>query len=86
MKIVELKESILEDNDADAKAEEVCDIFFEELPNVQGLLLKDVQAAFDGDPAAQSKQDVIFSYPGLFAIFIYRIAHVLYELNLNNFK
>lgn len=67
------------ENDADDRAEKICEVFFQELPNVQGLLLKDVQAAFDGDPAAQSKQDVIFSYPGLFAIFIYRIAHVLYE-------
>ena len=67
------------ENDAEVKADEVCDIFFEELPNVHNLLLKDVQAAFDGDPAAQSKPEIIFSYPGLFAIFIYRVAHVLYE-------
>lgn len=67
------------EEDIEKRTEEVCDVFFEELPNVQSMLLKDVQAAFDGDPAAQSKQEVIFSYPGLFAIFIYRIAHVLYE-------
>lgn len=67
------------EKNADERAEEVCDAFFEELPNVQSLLLKDVQAAFDGDPAANSKQEVIFAYPGLFAIFVYRIAHVLYE-------
>ncbi len=40
--------------------------------------MKDVQAGYDGDPAAQSKEEVIFSYPGLFAIFVYRIAHELY--------
>lgn len=70
------------EKNADERAEEICDSFFEELPNVQSLLLKDVQAAFDGDPAAKSKQEVIFAYPGLFAIFIYRIAHVLYEQNV----
>ena len=42
------------------------------------MLLTDVQAAFDGDPAAQSKEEIIFSYPGFFAIFVYRIAHELY--------
>ena len=43
-----------------------------------GVKLDDVQAAFDGDPAAQSKEEIIFSYPGFFAIFVYRIAHELY--------
>ena len=42
------------------------------------MLLKDVQAGFDGDPAAQSKEDIIVSYPGLFAIYVYRVAHELY--------
>ena len=46
------------------------------------MLLKDVQAAFDGDPAAQSKEEIIFSYPGFFAIFVYRIAHELYVQNV----
>ena len=42
------------------------------------MLLKDVQAGFDGDPAAKSREDVVISYPGLCAIFVYRIAHELY--------
>ena len=46
------------------------------------MLLTDVQAAFDGDPAAQSKEEIIFSYPGFFAIFVYRIAHELYTQNV----
>lgn len=62
-----------------AKADEICLSFFSKLSSIQQLLLKDVQAAFDGDPAAQSKEDVILSYPGLFAIFVYRIAHELYN-------
>lgn len=56
--------------------------FFEKLPNIQRMLLMDVQAAFDGDPAASSKEQVIFSYPGLFAIFVYRIAHELYLMDV----
>ena len=53
--------------------------FFEQLPEIQRLLLSDVQAGFDGDPAAKSKEEIIFSYPGLFAIYVYRLAHVLYK-------
>jgi serine O-acetyltransferase len=39
----------------------------------------DVQAAYDGDPAAKSFNEIVFSYPGLFAITVHRIAHVLFE-------
>lgn len=53
--------------------------FFEQLPEIQRLLLTDVQAGFDGDPAAKSKEEIIFSYPGLFAIYVYRLANVLYK-------
>jgi serine O-acetyltransferase len=42
----------------------------------------DLQAAYDGDPAATGKDEVIYSYPGLFAITVYRLAHVLYELKV----
>lgn len=48
------------------------------LPAVQSTLLTDVEAIFDGDPAAQNKEEVVFAYPGLFAIFAYRVAHELY--------
>ena len=64
--------------DIEAKTDAVVDAFMAELPHIQELLFKDVQAAFDGDPAAQSKQEIILAYPGLFAIFVYRIAHILY--------
>jgi len=59
-------------------AEEVCAGFFAQLPQVQEMLLKDVQAGFDGDPAAKGKEEIIVSYPGLFAIYVYRLAHILY--------
>ena len=62
----------------DARAEEICANFFRRLPHVQEMLLKDVEAGYDGDPAAKSREDVVFSYPGLFAVFVYRIAHEFY--------
>lgn len=49
------------------------------LPRIQRLLLLDLEAIFEGDPAALNKEEVIFAYPGLFAIFVYRVAHELYS-------
>jgi serine O-acetyltransferase len=46
------------------------------------MLALDVQAAFEGDPAATSYDEIIFSYPGIFAIMICRVAHALYEYNV----
>lgn len=67
--------------DSDAikqRAHLVCHDFFRQLPEIQRMLVKDVEAEFEGDPAAQSRAEIIFSYPGLFAIFVYRVAHELY--------
>ena len=50
----------------------------EVLPGVQRLLLTDLDATFESDPAAASKEEILFAYPGLFAIFVYRVAHELY--------
>ena len=63
----------------EAKTDAVVTDFFTALPKIQELLMKDVEANYDGDPAAGSKEEVIFSYPGLYAIFVYRVAHELYE-------
>ena len=63
--------------DIEAKTDAVVDAFMAELPHIQELLFKDVQAAFDGDPAAGSKAEIIYCYPGFFAIFVYRLAHEL---------
>ena len=67
---------------AEEKAQEVCLAFFDEIPKIRALVQTDVQAAYDGDPAATSKDEVIFCYPGLFAITVYRLAHVLYRLGV----
>ena len=79
----ELREALLfrgglATEELDARVDQICATFFSRLPEIQRILLTDVQAAFDGDPAAQSKEEIIFSYPGFFAIFVYRIAHELY--------
>lgn len=71
-----------ENEKLDLHAEDITLKFIEELPEIQRLLFMDVEAQLDGDPAAGSKEDVIFSYPGIYAIFVYRIAHILYELEV----
>ncbi len=64
------------------KAEEISFAFLEQIPKVREYIETDVQAAFDGDPAAFYKDEIIFSYPGLYAIFVNRIAHELYKLGV----
>lgn len=61
-----------------ARAREVCGEVIARLPALQRLVHRDLQAAFDGDPAAASMEEVILAYPGLFAVFIYRVAHELF--------
>ncbi|MCX7634456.1 MAG: serine acetyltransferase [Syntrophales bacterium] len=56
--------------------------FLARLPTIQRLLSTDVQASFEGDPAASSPDEVIFCYPGLLAITNYRIAHELHRLEV----
>ena len=56
--------------------------FLETIPHVREVLASDVQAAFDGDPAATSLDEIIFCYPGLEAVTIQRLAHELYRLQV----
>lgn len=53
--------------------------FTRELPRLRSILGRDVRAAYAGDPAAKGYDEIIFSYPGLFAVTVYRIAHLLWE-------
>lgn len=64
------------------EAERLTKTFLDRLPYIQDLLLKDVEAEFYGDPAANSKEEIIFCYPGIYAIFVYRVAHELYEMQV----
>ena len=56
--------------------------FLRQLPDIRALLRTDVEAAFNGDPSAASRDEIIVSYPFLEAVAIQRMAHVLYEKNL----
>jgi serine O-acetyltransferase len=56
--------------------------FLAAIPRLRSQLALDVQAALDGDPASKSLDEIIFCYPGLEAITIYRIAHELYRLDV----
>ena len=65
-----------------AEAEAISEAFISTLPEIRGLLATDVEATFNGDPAAQNLGEVIFCYPGFRAIGNYRIAHQLYKLGV----
>ena len=66
----------------DQKSQEICLEFFRNIPKVRALVQTDLQAAYEGDPAASGKEEIVYSYPGLFAITVYRLAHVLYDLGV----
>ena len=66
----------------DAEAARIVGEFFDQLPAVRAVLNTDVQAAFDGDPAAHSTDETVFCYPGLLAITVQRLAHLLYEMDV----
>lgn len=68
--------------DISRAAEDLTFAFLEKLPKIREYIETDVQAAFDGDPAAYNKDEIIFTYPGLFATLTARIAHELYLLNI----
>ena len=54
----------------------------DKIPDIKDSLIKDVQAIYEGDPAARSPEEIILSYPGFYAISIYRIAHEFYLANI----
>lgn len=64
------------------EGERITLLFLDKLTDIRELIQTDLQAAYDGDPAAFNKPEIIFSYPGLFAVMVNRIAHELYLLNV----
>lgn len=66
----------------DANSIELAQQFLQKLPAIRESLMKDVQAAFDGDPACRNFDEVILCYPGLNAVTIHRLAHELYLLDV----
>ena len=59
------------------QARQVTNAFMGDLPALREMLALDVQAAYDGDPAARNTDEAVFCYPGVFAVFVYRVAHDL---------
>lgn len=66
----------------DANASEIVRQFIARLPEVRRLVETDVIAAYEGDPAATSRMEVVMAYPGLFATTVHRLAHELYLLKV----
>jgi len=64
--------------DCDAKARRAVSRLLDGLPAIRDMLQQDIQAAYEGDPAAMSTMEIVMSYPGLYAITVHRIAHALY--------
>ena len=67
---------------AGANAESVTLDFLRQLPDVRCLIQTDVEAAFQGDPAAANREEVVLAYPGVEAVAVYRVAHVLYKMDI----
>jgi serine O-acetyltransferase len=63
----------------EAKVDELLSDFLAQLPSVRRVLWTDIDAAYEGDPAARSYEEIILAYPALEAIAIYRMAHLLYQ-------
>jgi serine O-acetyltransferase len=70
------------DFDVEKRADEIIREFFEKISKIREILATDVQAAFEGDPAATDTDEIIFSYPGIFAVSVQRLAHELYLLSV----
>lgn len=80
-RVLVLEQSISE-SEARERAGAVTAAFLARLPEIRRLLLTDVQAAYEGDPAARSHDEIILSYPGLRAVVSHRLAHELYRLEV----
>jgi serine O-acetyltransferase len=65
------------DEEIACKSQRLSIDFFKRIPKVREVLATDVEAAYNGDPATKYKEEIIMSYPGLFAITVYRLAHEL---------
>ena len=72
----------LSPDELEKRSDEIVCKFFEKIPRIRSALAKDVQATYDGDPSVTSTDEVVFSFPGILAISIYRLAHELFELSV----
>ena len=65
--------------DCDERAQEIVDAFMQSIPDIRSMLALDVQAAYDGDPAAHHIDEAIFCYPGIRALWMHRVANHLFK-------
>ena len=72
----------LPEAEATARAEQISLEFFRAIPGLRAVIQTDVEAFYDGDPAAYSTDEIVFCYPGIYAVTIYRLAHVLYTMGV----
>ena len=72
----------MEEQQAQEKAQQVSLDFFRAIPALRDVIQTDVEAFYDGDPAAYSTDEIVYCYPGIFAITVYRLAHVLYTMGV----
>ncbi len=72
----------IERKSIEVRADEITVAFLEKLSSIRKFCSTDVEAAFDGDPAAKHHTEIVFSYPGFHAVSIYRLAHELHNLNV----
>ena len=75
---ISLSLAFSKDDSTEQNAQELAYEIIALLPSIKDALIKDVQAIYEGDPAATAPEEIILSYPGFYAISIYRIAHELY--------
>jgi serine O-acetyltransferase len=76
------KDTGADEAELEKRAEDITYKFMKKIPEIRAVLETDIDAAYEGDPAADSKDEIILSYPGLYAISVYRIAHELWALNV----
>jgi serine O-acetyltransferase len=69
-------------NECEEQGQKVALNLLESIPLLRKILATDVRAVYEGDPAAKSHDEIIFSYPGIFAVTVYRAAHKLFELQV----
>lgn len=81
--IVLVNDDVLEhEKSTDGRSEEIVLQFLDRIPDIRAALDTDLEAFYEGDPAAYSKDEIIFSYPGMFAITVFRLAHELWDLGV----
>ena len=68
--------------DVTRTAQSVTDRFLQQIDGIRKVLATDVQAAYDGDPAARNTDETVFTYPGVLAVMVHRVAHALYQMDV----